>query len=83
MSFLLRQQLLACLSSLQRRLLRFRNNHISTRFYFLKRGILDKSSLTIIITIFIDIIAAKWIRTLLKLAYFLSRDLSSTPGYLA
>ena len=34
-------------------------------------------------TIFIDIIAPKWIRALLKLAYFLSRDLSSTPGYLA
>ena len=33
--------------------------------------------------IFIDIIAPKWIRALLKLAYFLSRDLSSTPGYLA
>ena len=34
-------------------------------------------------SIFIDIIAPKWIRALLKLAYFLSRDLSSTPGYLA
>ena len=34
-------------------------------------------------TIFIDIIAPKWIRALLKVAYFLSRDLSSTPGYLA
>ena len=34
-------------------------------------------------TIFIDIIASKWIRALLKLAYFPSRDLSHTPGYLA
>ena len=34
-------------------------------------------------TIFIDIIAPKWIRALFKLAYFLSRDLSSTPGYSA
>ena len=36
-----------------------------------------------IIIIFIGIIAPKWIHALLKLAYFLSRDLSSTPGYLA
>ena len=34
-------------------------------------------------TIFIDIIVSKWIRALLKLAYFPSRDLSRTPGYLA
>ena len=49
-SFLLRQQLLARPSSLQRRLLHFHYNHFSTRFYFLKsRGFLDKTSLTIII----------------------------------
>ena len=34
-------------------------------------------------TIFIDIIASKWIHALLKLANFPSRDLSHTPGYLA
>ena len=33
--------------------------------------------------IFIDIIVSKWIRALLKLAYFPSRDLSRTHGYLA
>ena len=37
-SFLLRQQLLARPSSLQRRLLYFLNNHFSTRFYFLRAG---------------------------------------------
>ena len=49
-SFLLRQQLHARPSSLQRRLLYFQNNHFSTRFYFLKsRGFLDKTLLTSII----------------------------------
>ena len=38
---------------------------------------------SIMTAIFIDIIAPKWIRALLKLAYFLSRDLSSTLGYSA
>ena len=37
-SFLLRQQILARPSSLQRRLLYFLNNHFSTRFYFLRAG---------------------------------------------
>ena len=36
-----------------------------------------------LLAIFIDIIAPKWIRALLKSAYLLSRDLSNTPGYLA
>ena len=55
-------------------------NHRCKDLGLVPRGLRLKSPLNTQEAIFIDIIAPKWIRALLKLAYFLSRDLSSTPG---
>ena len=49
----------------------------------MKLGLRGEITSNNIQSIFIDIIAPKWIRAFIKLAYFPSRDFSSTPGYLA